>query len=129
MNRLIRFTLAVLVVAACVLLLDYLNVSRKERQLSHAVNTIGGRYGSLPCWPLGTEYRITLTSVPDPGQLRGLTVANSMRGWVGIAFEDCELSHADIDRILTELPQCHLFVVHDGHHKKLSQSRDKADEP
>lgn len=37
-----------------------------------------------------------------------------MRGWVGIAFEDCELTADDSDRLRRDLERCHLFVVQDG---------------
>ena len=101
-------------VAATALAIDYWNVTRKEKRLSIAVSQIGGRNGSVPFWPLGTEYRITLTAIPTAGQLDQLKIANEMRGWVGIAFEDCGLTADDRDCLRRNLERCHLFVVQDG---------------
>lgn len=87
---------------------------RKERQLSDAVSQCDGRVGSLPVWPLGTEYRITLASIPSGSQLHALVIANQMRGWVGITFKDFEANKEDGERLLDALPNCHLFVEQDG---------------
>ena len=104
---------AALIVATLIAIglpIDYLNVVRKERQLSTAVSNCGGRIGSIPVWPLGTEYRITLTKVPDDDELRQLGIANKMRGWVGIAFQECEINGKDQARLQSGLQNCHLFV-------------------
>ncbi|WP_144055160.1 hypothetical protein [Rhodopirellula baltica] len=112
-----RFFKLILLLAAFIgvaLSIDYWNVSRKEKLLSKAVSQIGGRSGSIPVWPLGTEYRITLTAIPTPEQLEDLRVANKMRGWVGIAFEGCQLTVDDVERLRKNLERCHVFVVQDG---------------
>ncbi len=112
-----RFSKIILLLAAVdfiALAIDYWNVVRKEKLLSRAVSQIGGRNGSIPLWPLGTEYRITLTSLPTSDQLDQLRIANTMRGWVGIAFENCELAVDDVDRIRRNLNRCHLYVVQGG---------------
>jgi len=36
-----------------------------------------------------------------------------MRGWVGIAFQEFELSEAERSSARKALPACHLFVVRD----------------
>ncbi len=110
-SKLLLIFVGFIVVAFAV---DYYNVTRKERLLSHAVAQCGGQLGSIPVWPIGAEYRITLTSVPDTERLEALSVANHMRGWVGIAFKDCIVSHQESQRIMNKLPQCHLFIVRDG---------------
>lgn len=79
-------------------------------------------------FPFGTEYRITLTAVPDEEQLDELKIANQMRGWVGIAIEDCELNDEAVDRMLESLPDCHLFVVRDGKMTRMLNANRKADE-
>ena len=109
-----RFSKFILLLAVIALAIDYWNVTRKEKLLSNAVSQIGGRNGSIPLWPLGTEYRITLTSLPTPVQLDQLRIANKMRGWVGIAVENCELTVDDFDRLRRNLDRCHLYVVQDG---------------
>ncbi len=107
--------------AAIALAIDYWNVTRKEKLLSSAVAQVGGRSGSLPLWPLGTEYRINLNAIPTGEQLDQLKIANNMRGWVGIAFADCELTANDRDRLRKVLDRCHLYVVRNG---KLSAMDD-----
>ncbi len=114
MKRFSKYILLVAVLPVIALAIDYWNVTRKEKLLSNAVSQTGGRNGSIPLWPLGTEYRITLTSVPTPEQVDQLKIANKMRGWVGIAFENCELTVDDVDRLRRNLDQCHLFAVQDG---------------
>ncbi len=114
MKRFSKFILLLAAIAVTALAVDYWNVVRKEKLLSSAVSQIGGRNGSIPLWPLGTEYRITLTSLPTSEQLDQLRIANKMRGWVGIAFENCELTVDDVDRIRRNLDRCHLYVVQDG---------------
>ena len=108
----ITYTLAGLITVG--LVIDYVNVGRKEKLLSRAVSQCGGRIGSIPVWPLGTEYRITLSSVPSNSQLHSLRIANHMRGWVGIAFNDCEISQEESKRLLVALPKCHLYIIKDG---------------
>lgn len=103
--------LAALVVL--VLVLDYALVRSKEHRLSSAVSELGGQMGSLPTWPLGTEYRITFERPLDQKELDRLKIANRMRGWVGIAFRDCELSETERSTARKALPACHLFVVRD----------------
>lgn len=110
MSRTTKIAIGILIVVV-LFQIDYWNVRRKEKQLTSAVAAIGGRNGSIPAYPLGTEYRIVLNSVPDAKQLEDLQIANHLRGWVGIALEDCELSEEDVSRIKASLPACHLFLV------------------
>ncbi|MDY0169821.1 MAG: hypothetical protein RBS80_24975 [Thermoguttaceae bacterium] len=135
MKRLGKAALVFAALIAIGLSLDYLNVARKERQLSTAVSNCGGRIGSIPVWPLGTEYRITLTKVPDDDELRQLGVANRMRGWVGIAFRECEINGKDQARLRSGLPNCHLFVIRNdtmtpvGHTEESLDAPERAPEP
>lgn len=110
MSRTTKIAIGILIVVV-LFQIDYWNVRRKEKQLASAVAAIGGRNRSIPAYPLGTEYRIVLNSVPDAKQLEDLQIANHLRGWVGIAFEQCELSEEDVSRIKANLPSCHLFLV------------------
>ncbi|WP_222436203.1 hypothetical protein [Rubripirellula reticaptiva] len=110
--RQIAKTASIIILCVVVIaIVDIVNVSRKEQRLSRSVKSIGGRTGSIPVWPFGTEYRVTLTAMPNDSQLEELTIANRLRGWVGIAFEDCDLSDTEVSRLLTALPDCHLFIV------------------
>ena len=118
-----KFILLVAALGVVALAIDYWNVTRKEKLLSSAVSQIGGRNGSIPAWPLGTEYRITLTAIPTPEQLDQLKIANKMRGWVGIAFEDCDLTVHDGDRLRRNLERCHLFVVQDGRMSPMADAK------
>lgn len=123
MKRLSKYVLLLAALAAIAFAIDYWNVTRKEKLLSSAVSQIGGRSGSIPLWPLETEYRITLNAIPTRGQLDQLKIANRMRGWVGIAFADCELTADDRDRLRRILDRCHLYVVQNG---KMSPMDDAA---
>lgn len=127
MQRIVKYSLLAVALALIALVIDYGNVTRKEKLLSNAVSRIGGRNGSIPVWPLGTEYRITLTAIPTPEQFDQLKVANQMRGWVGIAFEGCELTAEDADRLQRNLERCHLFVVQDGELSPIQPSGHGAD--
>ena len=114
MKRLSKLAPLLAALVALALAIDYWNVTRKEKLLSNAVSQIGGRNGAITLWPLGSEYRITLTSLPTPDQLDQLRIANKMRGSVGIALENCELAVDDVDRLRANLKRCHLFVVQNG---------------
>jgi hypothetical protein len=129
MKRLGKAVLILATLTAIGLSIDYLNVARKERQLSIAVSNCGGRLGSIAVWPLGTEYRITLTKVPDDDELRQLGVANKMRGWVGIAFQECEISGKDQARLRSGLPNCHMFVIQNDTKTPLGHAEDSPDAP
>ena len=127
-----QFARTVLTIILCVVFIaiaDIANISRKEKRLSRAVRSIGGRSGSIPVWPLGTEYRVTLTALPNDSQLEELKIANRLRGWVGIAFEDCDLSEKDVSELLTALPYCHLFVVNGRGLVPFSAIRPEMGEP
>ncbi|MBI1248645.1 hypothetical protein GC197_12495 [bacterium] len=123
MRPVFKLTLILVVLIAVGLKVDYYFVAQKEKRLSAAVSNIGGRVGSIPAWPLGTEYRITLTKAPTDEELAQLAVANTMRGWVGIVFQDCEISSRDRGRLNASLSSCHLFVAKDG--KLSSLDRDE----
>lgn len=110
-RRVIGCTAAILVV---VLAVDYAVVRSKERRLSLAVSELGGRIGSLPSWPLGTEYRISFQRPLNRKELDQLEIANRMRGRVGIAFRNCELSETERSNAREALPHCHLFVDRNG---------------
>ena len=128
MNRSAKFILCVLVVAGVSLPLDYRNVRRKERLLSQVVSEIGGRHTGIPLWPLGSEYHVTLTAVPNAEQLNKLTIANQLRGSVGIWFKDCEPNQEEVDHIRQNLPACQLFVIRNGTISPMGKSEKRADE-
>ena len=128
MSRFAKFVFCLVALSALALAFDYWNVTRKEALLSRTVSRIGGRNGSIPVWPLGTEYRITLTAIPSVEQLDELTVANHLRGGVGIAFEECDLRQEDVDRICQKLPACQLYVVQNGKRTMMTREMRKADE-
>jgi hypothetical protein len=113
MKRLKIAALSVAGVLAAVLAVDYVAVQSKERRLSAAVSACGGKIGSIPAWPIGTEYRITFNHVLDEKQLQQMEIANHMRGWVGIAFRDVELSNEERTKTSAVLNKCHLFMIRD----------------
>lgn len=47
-------------------------------------------------------------------QLDQLAELNSLRGWVGVAFVDCELSANQAREAIAKLPNCKLDHVVDG---------------
>ena len=64
----------------------------------------------------------------DGSQLRALAIANQMRGWVGIAFKDCEINQEDSERLLRALPECHLFLIKDGKMMPMTNASPEAEE-
>lgn len=125
-----RTTYALIGVCAIGLATDYVCVRRKEYLLSNAVADCGGRMGSIPFWPLGIEYRITLMGVPTEAQLEGLAIANQMRGRVDMAFVSCEIADQDAHRLQAVLPSCRLFVVKNGVMTRLvSESESVKEQP
>ncbi len=115
MIRQFRKTFGLFAVLVVILLaVDYARVRAKERRLSSIVSDIGGQVASVPAWPIGTEYRITFERALNDEELERLVIANEMRGWVGIAFRNCELSVSDREKIEAAFPKCHLFVRGSG---------------
>lgn len=110
MKRIRTAVLAFAGTVAVALAIDYATVRHKERRLSTAVSTAGGRMGSLPAWPVGTESRIKFNRTLTDEDLLQLEIANEMRGWVGVAFQDCHLADADQTRIASALRDCHLYL-------------------
>jgi hypothetical protein len=99
---------------------DYYCVQAKERRVVHMISQFGGRSGSIPAWPIGTEYRITFTRALTSQELVQLHELNTLRGWVGVACEDCELSNDQVREAIANLPQCELFRVVDGDMSRLA---------
>jgi hypothetical protein len=101
-------------VVALALLIDHILIEAKERRVSHAISRCGGRMGSIPFWPMGTEYRVTFPRPLTSRELDELAELNSLRGSVGVAFIDCELSKDQIDEARRKLPNCALIRVIEG---------------
>jgi hypothetical protein len=57
-----------------------------------------------------------------------MTTGNRMQGWVGIAFEDCDLNQKDLNRIRGNLPACHILVVKNGKMTTLKETARKSHE-
>ena len=109
--RVLGLTVVTIVVA---LAIDYIRVREKDRRVFHAISQCGGRCGSIPFWPLGTEYRITFSRALTSDELDQLRELNSLRGSVGVAFVDCELSIDQAREATTKLHNCKLYRVTDG---------------
>lgn len=75
------------------------------------ISECGGDFGSIPIWPIGSEYRVSFRTPLTSQQLDRLAELNSLRGTVGVAFVDCELSETEIKDALAKLPNCVLFRV------------------
>ena len=96
------------------LAIDYIRVKAKDRRAFDAISQCGGRCGSIPIRPLGTEYRITFFRALTADELDQLAELNSLRGSVGVAFVDCELSTGQIREVTARLHNCRLYRVVDG---------------
>lgn len=111
MRYLRRGILFAIVLAVVGLSIDYVLVRNKDRRVAKAVSECGGRMGSIPIWPIGTEYRISFRSPLSSQQLDRLAELNSLRGTVGVAFVDCELSDAEAREAVAKFPKCLLIKV------------------
>jgi hypothetical protein len=96
------------------LTVDYCRVQAKEHRVFRTISQFGGRSVSIPAWPIGAENRNTFTRALTSQELAELHELNTLRGWVGVAFEDCELSDDQIREAVGNLPRCKLFRVVDG---------------
>ena len=110
-TRILGLLVLIIVVA---LAIDYVRVRAKNRRAFHAISQCGGRMGSIPCWPFGTEYRITFSRALTSDELDQLGELNSLRGFVGVAFVDCELSTDQVREATARLHNCALYRVIDG---------------
>lgn len=119
-------TVFVFVTIALGLVADYIRVRSKDSRVFAVVSQCGGRCGSIPVWPLGTEYRISFQQPLTSHQLDQLVELNSLRGWVGVAFVECEISAAEIDVTEKKLSICHLFRVIDGEMRPLNFQKSRA---
>lgn len=128
MIRISRLASIVVALIAVGLATDYVHVSRKERQLSKAVSNCGGRIGSLRSWPVGSEYRITLSKLPDDGQIKELDIANRMRGWVGIAFPEGKVDSRDLQKLRSKFPNCRILVFRDRASTPMAHTPESPDE-
>ncbi len=59
MHLAIRILGLILLASIVLLTFDYFRIEAKNRRVSNAVSRLGGRMGSLPLWPLGTEYYVS----------------------------------------------------------------------
>jgi hypothetical protein len=68
MQRAIRILGWMLLAGIVLLTVDYFRVEAKDRRVATAVSRLGGRMGSLPLWPLGTEYHGSYDDEGIPAQ-------------------------------------------------------------
>lgn len=85
-----------------------------ERRALRTVHQLGGRVGSLEfLWT--KEYRITFRELQlSDADLRKLAVLKTLTEhghWVGIMFEDTNLTRQDILDLRETLPECVIFWV------------------
>jgi len=111
MQRAIRILGWMLLAGIVLLTVDYFRVEAKDRRVATAVSRLGGRMGSLPLWPLGTEYHISFSRALNDDELDSLAELNSLRGHVGVMFSDCDLSETQEGQIRRKLASC--FVLWD----------------
>ncbi len=114
MRRLFPASLMAIVLIAVAMIWDYRRVDAKDRRVSVAVARCGGRMNSLPFWPLGTEYRISVTHPWSEEELESLSELNTLRGSVAVAFVDCELTQHELGIARKHLSKCHLFRISNG---------------
>lgn len=108
MRRLLKALKLCLGIAIVALVIDFFLVEAKDSRVSGAISACGGDMGLIPVWPFGTEYRIKFPHPLSSEQLAQLKELNTLRGWVGVAFE-CELTDDQIRETRKMLPHCHLF--------------------
>jgi hypothetical protein len=116
----------ILVNALVFLAVDYFKVQGLEKRKREAIAQCGGGSYMLGGWPLGTEYRITFPHALTAEQLDSLDVLNRLRGSVGVAFVDCDLSDDEIREAIAKLHNCRLYRVVDGRMFRLAV--EKSDE-
>lgn len=92
MKRFSKHALLLVTSGFIALAIDNWNVTRKAKLFSNSVSQIGGRNGSSPVWPLGTEYRITLTAIdPHSSTVRPTQVRMAKR-FSRLACKDLQLN-------------------------------------
>ena len=96
------------------LVFDYMRVGAKESHVATAVSRLGGKIGSLPAWPLGTEYYITFTRALTDSELKSMDEVNSLRGYVIVKFNGCALNEFERNRIKERLAMCHVLWEYGG---------------
>jgi len=111
MRRLFPASLIAVLLVAALMIWDYHRVDARDRRVAAAVVRCGGRMGSLPFWPFGTEYRISVTRPLSENELEALGELNTLRGTVTVAFVDCELTQHELELAKKYLHLCHLFRI------------------
>ena len=105
-----------LVMAVWFAIREYRDAINKRRAFA-VVSDLGGRIGSIPCWPLGDEIRVEFHgkqfSTDEPNRLAALNSLTS-RHTIGIIFADTNLTRDDIILVRRLLPQCVLIRVVNG---------------
>jgi len=114
MKRLKLIAGSIIVIIAVSLVVDYLLVEAKDDRVFGAISRCDGRCASIPFWPLGTEYRVTFPRALTSAELKQLDEINSLRGAVGVAFVDCELSANQVREAMAKLHNCRLYRIRDG---------------
>ncbi|MBT5017640.1 hypothetical protein OAF74_01250 [bacterium] len=104
----------ILVAGVLALIVDYVRVQAKDQRLGTSIKEFGGRMGGIPFWPFGKEYRISFTAPLTTEQIDQLKELNSLRGTVGIAFVECELSKKQKFELATKFHNCFVFQVFDN---------------
>ena len=101
----------ILIASVLALIVDYNRVQAKDRRVATLVKKFGGRMTSIPVWPFGSEYGISFTAPLTSKQIDQLKELNSLRGTVGIAFIECELSEHQKIELATSFEDCFVFQV------------------
>ena len=101
---------------------DYARVRAKDGRVSHAISRCNGRMGSIPMWPLGTEYRVTFFHALRSEQLDQIAELNSLRGSVHVTFVDCQFSGHEARQTMLKLHRCRLYRLVDGEMSILDDS-------
>ncbi len=101
------------VLIAFVAVRHYRHQQDRAKALS-VITDLGGTVGSLPFEPIASEYRVTFRNrFFSRDDLERLVVLNplSSRNAVGILFENCGLTPADIEYVRQLLPNIRVFDV------------------
>ncbi len=105
-----------LVMAVWFAIKEYRDDINKRRAFA-VVSDLGGRIGSIPCWPLGDEIRVEFHGKQfSKEELNRLDALNPLtsRHTIGILFVDTNLTRDDIIKVRHLLPRCVLIRVVNG---------------
>jgi hypothetical protein len=118
MKRVKQLLVVFVAIVATLISVRYYRHQRDRRLALPVVADLGGKVGSIPFEPFGSEYRISfegrLLTREDLDRLVALNPLAS-RNSVGIKFENSGLTPEDIQYVKQILPDVHILPMVDDH--------------